>query len=262
MLLGEVVHERLQYALQTLRKEGLPPQRAVLTQARARLRTHLAESESGAFWRRPGAATGLVEHAYGEPVDADAWLDLQARLQRCIANFYGLGLLQNLAQVPPYSWLALETFGSFVLAGATVVVKPDVAFRNPQGQVELVDWKSGAPSLADRAQLAVYGLYASRAWGQAPGPVRAHIAYLNHAHVDTFELDAAALQAAMQNTADSIARMQTLGQPAAAQRQPPESRFVPTLDARICARCVFRGACGAPAAQPFAQTQIAPPRRG
>ena len=262
MLLGEVVHERVQHVLEALRQGSWPPQQAVLAQGAARLRTLLAEAAQGTYLRRPGLATGLVEHAYDEPLGPDIEMELQARLQRCIANFYALPLLQDLAQTPSYSWLALETFGSFALDGATVVVKPDVAFRNAQREVTLVDWKSGTPSPADRAQLAVYGLYAGRAWGQGSGPMRAQLAYLKDAQVDAFALEAEALAAALAETRSSIARMQALRELDPGRTQPPAARFAPTLDAHVCARCVFRGACGAPAAQAFAHTLIAPLRRG
>ena len=55
---------------------------------------------------------------------------------------------------------------SFSLDGEKVWVKVDFAYREVEGSIHLIDWKSGqSKGKPDPIQLNIYGYYASEVWG-------------------------------------------------------------------------------------------------
>ena len=106
-----------------------------------------------------------------------------------LRTFFELPLTQEILGVPVWRWLALESSGSFELAGATVVVKPDFAWRDEEDHVVLVDWKTGLPREADELlQLSTYGLYAQRSWGLKNEHMLGQIAYLATGKVKEYQI--------------------------------------------------------------------------
>ncbi len=107
----------------------------------------------------------------------------------------------------------------------------------------MVDWKTGGRSSDGHSQLAVYGLFAQRVWGLGAAKMVAHLAYLDGASVDRFELDSAALAAAEAQILASVQLMRRLEASQAAGQSPDPAAFALTDDRSICQRCNFRRIC-------------------
>jgi hypothetical protein len=244
MWIGEIVHSLVETALQSMQQAAQPCVQDLIDRGVRRMRADFAESLHGTYRTRPGLACGLVEHAYSDPVAAQQWQAMRQRLERCLHNFMGMPLLQRMRQAPRLSWLGLEALSSFELEGATIVVKPDFAWRNPAGQVEMVDWKSGSRSPAAHRQMAVYGLFAQREWGLGGANMLAHVAYLDSGEVETFELTAAHMEVARAEIRTSVQRMQALARPPPGSDVPQKEAFAQVADHAVCGRCNFRRICG------------------
>lgn len=240
MWVGEVVHELVELALVAFRRGDNVPVDALVERGTRRMRAQYAESIQAMYRDRPHQACGLVEHEYRHDLSRDDWKALRDRMERCVRTLFGLPLLGTLRGVPEWRWLALESTGSFEHEGATVVVKPDCAWRDEDDRVVIVDWKTGQPRLdEERLQLAVYALFARRAWAPASDVIRAQLVYLESGHVDELELGPADLEWGEQAIRESLRSMREL-----AHGDPAPERFPLTDDASRCALCPFQRVCG------------------
>jgi hypothetical protein len=242
MWVGNIVHSLVEQALTTWRGGGEVAVEALIERGDKRMRAEFAISAQKQCLSRPAEAFGLMEHVFDEPVAAEEWRAMRARMERCLRHFVALPIVARIQQLLPLDWLALETMSSFEMQGAAIVVVPDVAWREADGQIVLVDWKTGQLSQADAVQLAVYGLFADRVWGQRAGGITAHDVYLDAAQTTSFGIADAELERAVAYIDQSVAQMRTLvARPSGAPLE--ASRFAMTQDLSRCAKCCFRRVC-------------------
>jgi hypothetical protein len=241
MWVGEVVHELIELTLHAWQRGQEVPVGALVARGTRRMRADYLASLQGIYRDRPGQSCGLIEHEYGEPVSRAEWQAMRDRMERCVRNFFALPLVQTLRATPSWRWLAVEAMGSFDLDGATIIVKPDLAWRDANGRVILVDWKTGVPHADEHGQLAVYGMFAERVWGLGAERMQAQLVYLAEERQDLFELSPDDLTGAEAEVRASVTLMRELSTcvtDAAAME-----RFPKTEVEGACARCSFRRVC-------------------
>lgn len=243
MWVGTVVHELIELALGAMRRGETVPVDGLVERGIRRMRAQYAESMQGLYWERPLQACGLVEHEYGENIAREEWQAQRDRMERCVRAFFALPLVEAVQKKPLRSWLAIEALGSFDLDGATIVVRPDLAWREGQG-VFIADWKTGmVRPEEERLQLATYGLYARRAWGVRDEGITAVIVHLDTseggATVSEHHVGGAEFAATEQFIRDSVAAMRALVD----SGEPDPARFPMTENRERCPRCVFRRLC-------------------
>ncbi len=242
MWVGEVVHHLIETALWAWRRGEEVPADALVERGTRRMRAHYAESMQGVYRERPGRACGLIEHEYRVPVAREEWRELRDRMERSVRNFFSLTLTRDIREAPAWRWLAVEQLASFVLDGATVLVKPDFAHRHDTGGVTMIDWKTGRLAEGEgRTQLAVYGLYARAAWGLPEGDLAGKLVFLDSAEVRDVRLGAADLAGAEAHIRSSVTEMRRLA--GSMDARPDLERFPMTQNLKLCARCHFRRAC-------------------
>jgi CRISPR/Cas system-associated exonuclease Cas4 (RecB family) len=238
MWAGDVVHRCIERALTNVRRgiEPLSPDAAIDATIQT-MRDEWRLSKAGSVKER------LTEHEYAVRVPDDEWRDNADHVRQCLWNFYGSGLWETLRKLPAERWLEIEALSSFALEGTKVFVKLDVALRDDDGHVVVVDWKTGrAPDPDHSMQVATYALYAAEAWGAAPGEVETRLAHLATGTVDSVRLGERALEAAESRIRTSIRDMkQLLLSPEGNETR--EEDFPPIAEPRLCRRCNFRRVC-------------------
>src|SRR5258705_514688 len=77
-------------------------------------------------------------------------------------------------------WLALEDLVSFHVGDVEVFLRMDLAFRDRDGRVVIVDWKTGrAEGRFNEVQIAGYALYAAeQGWVDDPEQILTELNYL------------------------------------------------------------------------------------
>ncbi len=244
MWVGEVVHELIELAMGALRRGEQVSADGLVERGTRRMRAQWAESLQGGYWERPSVALGLLEHEYRHTITREEWQAQRDRMERCVRGFLSLPLVDRIRAMPAWRWLALESLASFELDGATVLVKPDFAWREPQG-VFIADWKTGKPRPEDeQLQLAIYGLYAVRNWGVRDEGLKGVVVHLEGEagpSSDEHHLDQQVLASARDYVRASIATMREL---ALGPDEPEASRFPKTEERERCTYCPFQRLCG------------------
>ena len=147
------------------------------------------------------------------------------------------------ASFPAERWLEVESLASFLLDGVKVYVKLDVAIRDDDGHVLIVDWKTGrAPDPDHSMQVATYALYAAERFGGKPSDVTTRLAHLATGSSEDVRLGSQALDAALSRIRASIRDMRQLLADVE-RNQADEADFPPVDEPRICRRCNFRRVC-------------------
>ena len=247
---GSLVHDALKRALSRAKGTGeLPPLEKVLEQVRAKARAEWAGSREKSYWRESSRIVGLVEHEYGEAVaDAD-WKRLYEQVvDGSLRAFWASDVLEQIRRTPRAAWLTVDELDSWEFEGTKIWVAIDFAYRDAEGRVHVLDWKTGKERGVDHVQVGIYAMYAARKWQVASDAVVGGLVYLvgNGAAGGervTVAADAAALDGCTAAMRTSIAAMKaTLEDPA--RNLGREAAFPRLEHAESCRRCPFRRPCG------------------
>jgi CRISPR/Cas system-associated exonuclease Cas4 (RecB family) len=175
---GSVVHETIEEILKT--RDVLPSdveQEAIIrATVHSRMLDEWRASEAGP---EPGRFR-LFEHEYETPVEQEDKKLLVTIVMRSLRNFFKSDVLQEAYAVGRANWLTVEDLASFTVGDVEVRLRMDLAFRDREGRVVIVDWKTGRnEGHFSAVQLAGYALYAAEhGWVQAAEEIRTELAYL------------------------------------------------------------------------------------
>jgi hypothetical protein len=248
---GSVVHTALKGVLQRARVTGdVLPLEKVLERTRAKARAEWSTSREKSYWREASRIVGLVEHEYGEAVPSEDWRALyETVVDGSVRAFYSSPTLEEIRRTPRERWLTVDELDAWDFEGTKIWVAIDFAYRDADGRVHVLDWKTGRERGVDHTQVGIYALYARKKWGIALDGVVGGLVYLapgggapGGERVDV-AADAAALDACQAQMRSSIAGMRALlADPA---RNVAAAEAFPRLEARdACRRCPFRRPCG------------------
>jgi hypothetical protein len=186
----------------------------------------------------------LFEHEYAVPVDPEDKKIVVGTVMRSLKNFFRSDLLREVLALGRERWLTVEDLVSFDVSGTTVYLRMDLAYRDRDGRVVIVDWKTGrGEGRFSEVQMAGYALYAAQqGWVSDPAELETQLAYLAipryvKRKVDRRKLDHArafiekssgSMRALLLDPLGNLARMEDF----------------PMIDRpQTCRRCNFRRLC-------------------
>ncbi len=247
---GSLVHDALKRALSRAKGTGeLPALDRVLEQTRAKARAEWAGSREKTYWRESSRIVGLVEHEYGEAVADAEWKRLfEQVVEGSLRAFWASPVLEEIRRTPRERWLTVDELDSWLFEGTKIWVAIDFAYRDAEGRVHVLDWKTGKERGVDHVQVGVYALYAQQKWRVPVEAVVGGLVYLAGNGTTAGErvsvaADAPALAACTDAMRSSIAAMKaTLDD--AAGNVAREEGFQKLENPEDCRRCPFRRPCG------------------
>ncbi len=237
---GSVVHETIENLLKT--RDALPSpeeQEALVRSAvHGQMLGEWRESEAGSLRFR------LFEHEYQVPVEPEDKKIVVGIVMRSLRQFFRSEVLRELFAVGRASWLTVEDLVSFHVGEVEVFLRMDVAYRDAQGRVVIVDWKTGrAAGRFNEVQLAAYALYASEQGWVADGQeIRTELAYLAQARSVRRAVDVRNLDSARAFIARSAGNMKALLVDPTLNLARLED-FPMVERPQVCRRCNFRRLC-------------------
>ncbi len=237
---GSVVHETVEAFLKE--RDALPSeaeQQAIVKAAvHDRMLSDWRESEGGTLGFR------LFEHEYARPVEAEDKKLAVGIVMRSLRNFFKSPTLAAALRAGRSRFLSIEDLVGFEVGGTPVKLRMDFAFRDADGRVVIVDWKTGrAEGRFNEVQLAGYALFAARqGWVQSPEELVTELAYLQTARYVRRGVDGKTLQRAQAFIEKSASRMKArLLDPLANTARLED---FPMIDRpQVCRRCNFRRLC-------------------
>jgi CRISPR/Cas system-associated exonuclease Cas4 (RecB family) len=237
---GNVVHETIEAVLKT--HEAIPSeaeQEALIRDAvHGRMLTEWRESEAGS------ARFRLFEHEYGSPVEAEDKKILVGIVMRSLRNFFRSRTLQEIYALGREHWLTVEDLVSFKVDEIEVYLRMDLAYRDREGRVVIVDWKTGrGEGRFNEVQVAGYALYAvEQGWVGSAEELFTELAYLAIPRTVRRSVNESKLAHARSFIRKSAGNMKSLLLDPLANRARLED-FPMVERPRVCRRCNFRALC-------------------
>lgn len=187
----------------------------------------------------------LLEHEYDEPLAPEVWKANWENAKTSLERFFSSRWLERARSLRPDQWLSIDDLASFELQGVKVFAAPDFAYREDDGSVVVVDWKTGRPHEGEAEQVQGYVLFAARTWGADPARTVAKLVYLGSGDEVDVRCDQAAMEEYERHFAQSVAGMEALLEgPRALNRPRDAEAFGLTDDRNRCRGCCFRRICG------------------
>ena len=173
---GSVVHDAIESFLRTNDTLPSPEDQEALVRSvvHSGMVSDWRESEAG------GLRFRLFEHEYEIPVEQEDKRIAVNTVMRSLKNFFRTETLRRALDVGRSRWLALEDLVSFPVGDVEVFLRMDLAYRDRDGRVVIVDWKTGrGEGRFNEVQVAGYALYATeQGWVGDPEEISTELSYL------------------------------------------------------------------------------------
>ncbi len=240
MWAGSVVHDTIERLLKT--RERFPSATEQEAIVRAAVHSQMVgdwrDSEHGSLRFR------LFEHEYAVPVAHEDKKIAVTIVTRSLRHLFRSTTLREAYDVGRERWLSVEELVSFHVGGVPVYLRMDLAYRTRDGQVVIVDWKTGRKEGRFAAmQVAGYALYArQQGWVGAHDELRTELAYLVLPRYVRRTVQQSTLQAARAFVERSAQAMRALLRDPLANVAHIDD--FPMIDRpQVCRRCNFRRLC-------------------
>jgi hypothetical protein len=172
---GSVVHDAIERFLRE--NDAIPAPEAQEALIRATVHETMVsnwrESEAGGRFR-------LFEHEYEVAVGQEDKRIAVNVVMRSLRNFFRSEALARVMALGRERRLALEDLVSFPVGETEVLLRMDLAYRESDGRVMIVDWKTGrGEGRFNEVQIAGYALYAvEQGWVPEPEQITTELSYL------------------------------------------------------------------------------------
>jgi hypothetical protein len=240
MWAGSVVHETIEGLLKTRDTLPSPEEQEALVRSavHGQMLGDWRDSEAGSLRFR------LFEHEYQVPVEAEDKKIVVGVVMRSLRRFFRSDVLRELFAVGRASWLTVEDLVSFHVGDVEVRLRMDVAYRDREGRLVIVDWKTGrSEGRFNEIQVAAYALFAAeQGWVKDAGEIRTELVYLAQNRSVRRTVDARKLDHARAFISRSATNMKALlADPAANLARLVDFPMVERP--QVCRRCNFRRLC-------------------
>ena len=249
---GNIVHETIETFLKSHDAIPSPEAQDAIVKAAVHgdMLNNWRQSEQGIGFDEAGVLRfRLFEHEYQVAVEAEDKKIVVGIVMRSLRNFFRSDVLKDVMAVGRANWLTIEDLVSFEVEGVPVFVRMDLAYRDKDGRVVIVDWKTGrGEGRFSEVQLAGYALYAAQqGWVKSASELRTELAYLAIPRFVRREVDQKRLDGARAFIAKSASTMKSLLTDPVANVGRRED-FAMNERPQMCRRCNFRRLCFPPAA--------------
>ncbi len=173
---GNVVHETIETFLKEHDAAPSETEADAIVKAavHGRMLADWRDSESGSLRFR------LFEHEYATTIEPEDKKIVVGTVMRSLRNFFKSPTLAAALAAGRDRWLTVEDLVSFDVDGVNVFLRMDLAYRDAEGRVVIVDWKTGrGEGRFNEVQMAGYALYAARqGWAASAEEIQTELAYL------------------------------------------------------------------------------------
>ena len=242
MWAGGIVHNSIRNVLEETKSGRVPLMNRLIELTREQMRHDFESSKNKMYWQDPKSCA-LFEHEYDVEVKEERWKDLWNHVETCLQNFYSSDIFDMVRNIDFSLWLPIEEFQSFPFEDTKINVKLDFAYKDTDGGVTIIDWKTGKSELAGSdVQLACYTLFAINHWNVSPEKVKTIEYNLHHKRGITNRLDTGEIEEIRGYMRKSIKEMKALLVDPVENIASKDS-FAKTIDKDTCNSCNFKRVC-------------------
>ncbi len=250
MWAGSIAHAAIRGTLTAIRQRRPVRPDRVLERVHRVMRQDFVSSREKRQWRDTIRRdfNGLMEHEYAESVSAEAWQQAWLTTRDALQWFFDSRWPALAQTLKPDDWLEVDnqelSKSSHTLRGVKVFAVPDFAYR-ANGEVHLVEWKTGLADRSHEMQVVGAALYVENRHAVPATHVRAKVVKLSAGREEPMTIDRAAIDRFHALFSSSVAAMRSVLAKPTKNIPLSESAFPPAANPLVCARCPFRRPCRA-----------------
>ncbi|MDQ7007153.1 MAG: PD-(D/E)XK nuclease family protein [Acidobacteriota bacterium] len=246
MWVGSQVHDTIERLLRTARRGGVIDVDAAVAAMLDGMRRDYVDSRDDLARKERNykGRTRFHEHEYGPEPSPREWKQAAEDAESMVRDFVRLDYLETVRALDNGALLALEDLQKWDFHGVGVWVKIDLAYRDAEGRVNIVDWKTGRRINEDNPlQMTGYASYAHRTWDAPLARLAVREVYLRLPDPEKWcRVDDAVIEQANEKIEASIRSMLSLLDDPS-QDVAGERNFDAAPEEWRCRRCNFRGIC-------------------
>lgn len=139
-----------------------------------------SRKDSIAKWDNYPKGQMLLEYYYDGKLERDDILEIKERIEQCVENFFESKTFFDLNRGEYLDILEVDEgdFDYFLIEGVKVFSLIDLLYLDKEGNVIIVDWKTGKPNEEDREQLLVYLIYVMEKYKVPVTKIKGRVEYL------------------------------------------------------------------------------------
>lgn len=167
MWAGSIVHDIIKDTMEAVaRGAAMPNLEELQNQAVLKLRNGWTEAVTKAWLQYP-KKTNLFELYYGDgkSLPRETTDKIKERIFTCLDSFVSSPVVRDILATPYINWKPVDTLDTFMVNDLKVWCAIDFAYTDNEGQLHIIDWKTGTENRATlRQQLGCYALFAMEKW--------------------------------------------------------------------------------------------------
>ena len=244
LVFGNLAHQMCESVIRSWDKERKVPEASFLYQKmRELLNQAYKESQDVTGWHlRPKYQTMLSEIYYDEDDKLkDRISSIKSRMQTVVDKLYHTRTWKEVESGAAHI-MEIEKWDHMILHDTRVYVKMDVLYRNEQGHIVIVDWKTGKENdFTD--QLYLYALYVHEHYNVPYEHIEMRVEYLLTGECETYQATQQDIDKVSASTLRYIEEMKSCLADDYYNRPKDISFFTPMPSRRVCGECNFREIC-------------------
>lgn len=244
MWLGDVVHKAIKYAIE--HRNEVDENKLIDFLTRRLAKDHQTSTAFTKATAKP-KDLWLFEHYKNKEIDLAA---VTEKAILCIKSFFKSQPYQELMEIENKDILYLDNADlnmmQFDLNGDTLYAIPDLCYRNKQGHIILIDWKTGrAPETDLTPQLKLYSLRLSLVDQLNPDQqqIYAYSIYLQDGEQKGRRISTEDIDSILQKANASMGEMKASLIDVINNQPKPVGAFPKTDNTRKCGSCVYQELC-------------------
>ncbi|MDP4099056.1 PD-(D/E)XK nuclease family protein [Paenibacillus sp. P96] len=243
LLFGDLAHRMCESAVRTVDERREPPRQGFLDKViREMLNQGYKESQDREAWiRQPKQRLMLSEIYYGEEALRDRISIINDRRRAIVRNLYTSAAWKELS-AGGARVVEAEKWDTMLLHDTKVYVKMDLLYRRQNGEMVIVDWKTGKEGdFSD--QLYLYASYVREKYNIPLEQLELRVEYLVTGECETYKPVQEDIAKVEENVGRYIEEMKSCLDDEYYNRPKPMSFFTPMPSRRTCGSCNFREVC-------------------
>ncbi|NMP09228.1 PD-(D/E)XK nuclease family protein [Paenibacillus polymyxa] len=243
ILFGNITHQMCESVIRGWMEKGAVPRTAFLeTAMKSMLNDSYKESLHRELWLQdPKNRVMLAEIYYDDEVLPERIARIKERQHAVVHNLYRTAVWRELQQGQARI-VEVEKWDTMLLHETKVYVKMDYLYRRDNGDMVIVDWKTGKEgNFSD--QLFLYASYVQEHYQLPLEKIEVRVEYLMTGEHEVYRPTPEDIDKVVGNVGRYIEEMKSCLDDDYYNRPKPESFFTPMPSRRVCGGCNFREVC-------------------
>ena len=252
MVKGSALHEQVKIAIEEIKdgkevayKTENDMRNAVVNKLKEAVVESMSNLSSGKF-NNTCKGMMLQEYYYGGSISKENGDKIKEDIKVCIDNLFICKTFDRLSSLTTVKIIEIDETGfdnCLFIDGVKLYFKVDLIYEEENGEVWVVDWKTGKYSEDDKEQLLMYAYYVTNKYGIDINKIHGRIEYLLSGETYEINYEKGDLIYATNKIKEDIEIINSYLEDVNINKPVEVDRFIEKIDKKECMNCKFKELC-------------------